>query len=283
MRQLAIQIVSDIHFEFHHDHGAAFLEKLDPEGVDVLVVAGDVGSVVVGGYGSFMVALCEKYPHVILVPGNHEYYHTGYTAGMNLLRDLQGDVPNLHVLDNEVVSIDGQRFVGSTLWFDDNDLTRKDYKSDLSCYDSYIIPSPEGGMQRKSVFQHPFNDFNHIRNFNDWVWQANYEAVEFLRSTVQPDDVVVTHHVPTIEGIPLRFRRHSLTPFFVCELGDFIKENGPKLWLYGHTHERRDFTLYGTRLVLNVYGYVKYGEFRGFDWRKIVRVEAGKQAILPPE
>jgi len=267
-----VQLVSDIHIEFHQDHGAHFLEHIDSRGVDVLVVAGDTGSVVVGGFASFMMALCEKYPQVVFVAGNHGYYNTGYAAGVGLLRDLQADVPNLHVLDNETVTIDGQRFVGSTLWFDDNALTRKDYRSDPKCFETFVVPSPEGGMRRESVFHHPLNDFNYIRNFNDWVWAANHEAVEFLRQTVRPDDVVVTHHVPTIEGIPLRFRRHSMTPFFVCELGDFIRERGPKLWLYGHTHGQMDFTLHQTRLVLNAYGYAHTNEPRGFIWRKILSV-----------
>jgi predicted phosphodiesterase len=37
-----IQLLSDLHFEFHADHGQSFVESLDPRGVDVLVLAGDI-------------------------------------------------------------------------------------------------------------------------------------------------------------------------------------------------------------------------------------------------
>ena len=34
---MRIQLLSDLHFEFHRDNGRSFVESLDPDGVDVLV------------------------------------------------------------------------------------------------------------------------------------------------------------------------------------------------------------------------------------------------------
>jgi len=41
---MRIQVLSDLHFEFHRDGGAAFVRGLDPSGVDAPVVAGDLAT-----------------------------------------------------------------------------------------------------------------------------------------------------------------------------------------------------------------------------------------------
>ena len=39
---MKLQIMSDLHLEMHADRGAEFIRELDPTGVDVLVLAGDI-------------------------------------------------------------------------------------------------------------------------------------------------------------------------------------------------------------------------------------------------
>ena len=39
---MKLQIMSDLHFEMHADGGAELIRELDPTGVDVLVLAGDI-------------------------------------------------------------------------------------------------------------------------------------------------------------------------------------------------------------------------------------------------
>ena len=51
---MRIQVISDVHFEFHSDGGWDFVRSLNPEGVDVLVIAGDISSSGVGYAG-----ICE--------------------------------------------------------------------------------------------------------------------------------------------------------------------------------------------------------------------------------
>src|SRR5450631_3269273 len=40
--KMKLQIMSDLHLEMHADRGAEFIRSLDPTGVDVLVLAGDI-------------------------------------------------------------------------------------------------------------------------------------------------------------------------------------------------------------------------------------------------
>jgi predicted phosphodiesterase len=67
--------MSDLHFEMRADGGAELIRELDPTGVDVLVMAGDI--TMARHYAdleSVFKPLVRKYRHILYVPGNHEYY-----------------------------------------------------------------------------------------------------------------------------------------------------------------------------------------------------------------
>ena len=236
---MQIQVLSDLHIEFHADNGQSFLDALDPTGVDVLVVAGDAG--LATHSVQFLKGLCQKYPHVVFVVGNHEYYNTYRHIVVEKLNAVRLRCPNFHPLLDNTVTIDGQRFVGSTLWFPDSPKVQR-HKSGL-------------------------NDFHCIRgDFERWVVRANEQAQAFLRSTVTQDDVVVTHHIPTPQGSDPRWRMSSMNIFFITDMEELIQKAQPKLWVYGHTHDSHDFKIGETRLVCNPFGYAAREENPNFDW-----------------
>jgi predicted phosphodiesterase len=72
---MRIQILSDLHFEFHRDNGRSFVETLDPAGVDALVLAGDIS--VGDDLPEALGLLCRRFHDaaVIYVHGNHEFYY----------------------------------------------------------------------------------------------------------------------------------------------------------------------------------------------------------------
>ena len=71
---LNLKILSDLHLEFFDDGGAGFIASLDPVGVDVLVMAGDICSASM--LPGTLRALCARFggAECVYVPGNHEYY-----------------------------------------------------------------------------------------------------------------------------------------------------------------------------------------------------------------
>ena len=240
-----IQVLSDIHVEFHWDGGASFAAAMDPTGVDVLVVAGDVGHA--PNIGPFLKVLCEKYPHVVFVPGNHEYYTVAPHVVDEKLALLQRRCSNFHPLVEDTVTIEGQRFVGTTLWFPDS--------PDVSRY--------KGGL----------NDFHLIMGgFESWVIRANARAQQFLRDTVDPGDVVVTHHSPHPEGCLPKWRTTPLNMFYNTDMRELIQDVQPPLWVYGHTHDSLSFKQGHTRLVCNPFGYARKEENPKFNWKLVVEV-----------
>jgi len=71
---MRIQPVSDLHLEFDPDHGKRFASSLPVLG-DVLVLAGDVLPIRRPPHVREMLDwFCARFPRVIYVPGNHEYY-----------------------------------------------------------------------------------------------------------------------------------------------------------------------------------------------------------------
>ena len=224
---MIIQVFSDIHTEFHHDWGREFVAKLDPTGVDVLAVAGDLGTRLC--LPGVLDGLCRKYPHVVYVTGNHEYYHITWQVVDGLLDKVRTKHPNFHRLRDSAVTIDGQRFVGGTLWFSED---------------------PVASTHRQKM-----NDFSVIKDFEPGVYHRNRRAQAFLRKTVEPGDVVVTHHIPSRRLITPRWRNSPLNPFFVCDMTDLIERAQPKLWIYGHTHDSLVDQIGETLMVCNPLGY----------------------------
>lgn len=241
---MKLQVLSDLHFEFHKDGGTSFIESLDPTGVDVLVVAGDLTTET--GLYEALAALSAKYPQVVYVAGNHEYYGSDRARVSRVRLLVDHHLSNVHWLHETAVEIDGQRFVGTTLWFPDDPLN--------------------------AFYENLLNDFHQIRGYRRWVYEANGDAVAFLKAEVRPEDVVVTHHVPVTEGQHPKWRGTALERFFVNNLGNVVVYTRPKLWVYGHTHDSLDFHLGETRLVCNPFGYVRYEENPDYNEKLIVEV-----------
>ncbi len=227
---MRIQPVSDLHLEFDRDHGKAFAQSLPVLG-DVLVLAGDVLPIrrpphVVEMLGWF----CSRFPRVVYVPGNHEYYKTSPGAGSALLASSAREFPNLHVLDGMVTEIDGVRFVGATLWFP---------------------PTPDEAEYR------PFlADFSLIDDFVPWVHEAHARNLAFLRQEVRAGDVVVTHFLPHPGSVAPQYEGSPLNRFFLAaDAHPLVEERGARLWVHGHTHVSFDYQVGKTRVVCNARGY----------------------------
>lgn len=232
---MRIFAVSDIHSEFHLDAGKTFATHLDNKDVDVLVVGGDTGTLRKTRKGIANVTealghLCDRFPHVVMTIGNHELYQC---RSIREVHDTIGNFanghPNLHWLNRTSVTIDGQRFLGTTMWFRDDPLSF--------------------GVRQN------MNDFQVIPGFVPWVFQENQKNVEFLRRNMQAGDVVVTHHLPSPQSIDPDFKGSPLNSFYVCDMTKEILAKRPALWVHGHSHHSVDYMIGDTRIVGNPFGY----------------------------
>jgi predicted phosphodiesterase len=202
-----------------------------------LVIAGDLG--LEKDLDEAFNTLCNAFTDVVYTPGNHEFYRSSFESVRNTLSILSNKYKNLHVLDRGVTEIRGQRFVGTTLWFP--------YSKECDIYSYYL------------------NDFSKIEGFKNIVYKENDMNIDFLKKNVKEGDIVVTHHMPTSLTTPPRFWGEKTNIFYYTNMEETIKENKPKFWLFGHTHDSVVNKLFRTRLLCNPYGYNNCEENREFN------------------
>jgi predicted phosphodiesterase len=214
----------------HADGGAELIRELDPTGVDVLVLAGDITTArYYEALESVFKPLSKKYRHILYVPGNHEYYKSSPREVARNLAKLTKALPQVVIPENDTVVIAGQRFIAGSMWF------RRD-------------PAAEPNKRL-------MHDFQLIQDFEPWVYEQNAAFEKVLTSNVGKNDVVVTHHLPAFESVPARFARSAMNAFFVCDVAPRVRERQPKLWIHGHSHDRCDYRIGKTRVVANPLGY----------------------------
>lgn len=224
---MRIAVLSDLHLEFYADHGRQLLARLDPSGVDVLVLAGDLCSSHL--LSPTFAAVCARFAQVVYVFGNHEFYGSSFPDVRAEMRQVAARHANLHWLDHGVATIAGQRFVGTTLWH---------------------TPAVDDAR-----FARYLTDFSAIEDFASIVEHENFRALTFLRKNVTAGDVVVTHHLPSPSCVTPKFADSPLNRFFVCDVERLIRERRPLLWVHGHTHAALDFAIGDTRILCNPLGY----------------------------
>lgn len=226
---MRLQLLSDLHFEFHADAGQSFVESLDPSGVDVLVLAGDIA--VGPGIPAALSRFCQRFAdaHVVYVHGNHEFYGTDRESVLSWTRRAADEHRNLVCLDADIAHIRGRRFIGGPLWF------RHDPASER--------------------YQRAVPDFGQITAFESWVYAENARLLALLERELREGDIVVTHHLPTRHSVVAAFADSPLNAFFLCDVEPLIVERRPELWLHGHTHASIDCTVGATRVLCNPFGY----------------------------
>jgi len=247
-----VQIMSDLHMELRawakFSGKYFFISRLDATDVDVLVLAGDIATK--RFLQEVLEEFCDKYPQVIYVPGNHEYYGAYAAEHDEKIKEICAKLPNLHLLDPGKVVIDGATFVGAALWFRKNKAANKV---------KYLL-----------------GDFSLIGRFDPWVYEKNAEAIAFFEKNMADADVVVTHHLPSNKSTPARFASSPTNPFFVCNMEKMIKKYKPPLWIHGHTHDRKDYMIGNTRIIANPLGYPGEKYITGnFDKKLVIKIPTG--------
>lgn len=280
---LDIQLISDIHLELLPESRGIRIEDLitvncsrdSNDRITVLVLAGDIGNPFSDSYSKFLRSCVEKYSHVVLVAGNHEFYNgqsmnfviqkirrvvdeLNDTYERKCLHFLNVDTAEKENITEKIsVVIDGVKFIGTTLW------------SDISTIEKTSKVSDGRWIKNPTI-----NDFSIINSMS----RARYQQLHLLHRSRLHEEiensvfeydkiVVVTHHLPTYELISDEFVGSQLNPFFASDCSDLISSlsevvDGKAVWLCGHSHSSKHVNIKGVDLYLNPLGYK--GEQTGY-------------------
>ena len=249
---MKIQYAGDLHVEF----GGTPIRRNHLVG-DVLVLAGDI-------HGSpsdlvdYLKRLYTTIP-IIYVLGNHEFHagHWGKVAGLYQWRIEKEGLANVFLLDNDSVEINGIRFLGTTLWSD--------------------CANGEQGSNAEELVA-DFRRVNTDQGNLTWKDMADRyrESLEWLKKEVEKPfngkTVVITHFAPSLESNAPEYGDSPVRKYYCNQLDDWIKnlgDQGPDLWIHGHTHFCVDYKIGKTRVVSNQRGY-NQDDVPGFDPKKTV-------------
>ena len=237
---MQVQMYSDLHIEYEETDHVDVLRYITPrKGVDILILAGDIGNLYrFEQLKNFLKDISVYYKQVFYVLGNHEFYKRRtlpslpYQVLYKNAMTLPKIIPNLMILNNDSYLIDKKYcFIGSTLW-------------------SHIGDS--------EIF--PFFRVK-IHGFNKFVYNKfNAKNIEYIRTMLQLCKqrkwipIVITHYTPTFKCIHHKHRDDIYQYLYANNLDAMLKEFSPKYWIAGHTHENFDFIYNNTRIVSNQLG-----------------------------
>lgn len=242
---MKILIYSDLHNEFD------CFAPPDIE-VDLVILAGDIDLL----HRGVRWANDAFTSDVIYCSGNHEFYKGHLTRTREKMEAAAAS--HVHVLDNQVWTSDGVRFLVATAW------------TDFSGTDDVMAAS--------SACVRELNDFRMIRTGSEYrrirpadLIEKNRTTYEFLcKQLAIPyvgKTVVITHHCPIPEASGSEHSGHLSAGYFnrwhqLVDQAD--------VWIFGHTHHSLDQFFGQCRLISNPRGYPS--EETGFDPSKTLEI-----------
>ena len=233
---MRVRLLSDLHREF----GATEIPRLD---ADLIILAGDI-STKQNALG-WIFDFCGNIP-TVYVCGNHEFYGDKLPRVTERLRERTLGT-NIHVLENQSVSVDGWSIFGCTLWTD-----------------MALTGDWEYGCE---VAGDVMNDYKRIRNSargykrltprdTRLLHMMSVRAIEhFLVENDPQKSIIVTHHAPSILSLPESRRDKTISSAYASRMESLIKKFKPALWIHGHIHHSYDYMIGHTRIVANPQGY----------------------------
>ncbi|MDB5956162.1 metallophosphoesterase [Ramlibacter sp.] len=239
---MKLHVLSDLHLS------QAGFDPPDTD-ADVVVLAGDIAR------PREAIAWARRFRQPVLyVAGNHEFYGASVDGTRRLLHELCADT-HVHVLDDEELTLDGVRFLGTTLW------------TDFNVFGPGAVR--EAGIAAATRFMRDFQRIR-LREEEDTLLTPEHSAGLFrqhsewlqqrLAQSQAGPTVVITHHAPSPRSIHPRFAGAPVNVCFVSDAEHLLGANRVQLWVHGHTHDSFDYDVAGTRVVCNPRGYLREGQ-----------------------
>jgi len=262
---MKISLCSDVHLEFGD------LDFENDQGAEVLILGGDICVAhditqrdpygVMGPeyrsnrFHDFFQRCHDRFPHVIYIVGNHEYYHGDFATAFAHIKDVLGYLPNLHVLEKESITIGDVTFLCGTLW------------TDMNNEDPHTLWEIRRYM----------NDFRIIKHGNrrfspETTVEEHRAMLKFVEESITANPtakyVVVGHHSPSRSSTHPQYADQTMVNgAYSSNLDEFIMDRPQiKLWTHGHTHHEFDYMIGSCRVMCNPRGYDGY-EQQAEQWQ----------------
>jgi Icc-related predicted phosphoesterase len=265
---MKIAVASDIHLEIDN------LILKNTHNADVLILAGDIlvardlhdhpkpqvpyppavvktlghRQLKAQYYRQFISHVSFQFPKVIVIAGNHEFYHGEWNRSIETLRAEYSAYPNIHFLERDTITIDDVTFVGGTLW------------TDFNKGDPLSLHAIVDMMNDYRVIRHDGLGYTKLRPAH--TLSRHRDTLSYFKTVI--DDrkdskiVVVSHMAPSSLSIHEQYKNEYLmNGAYYSDLSEFILDRPQiKCWIHGHVHHNFDYSIGECRVVCNPRGYV---------------------------
>ena len=182
---------------------------------------------------------------IVYVLGNHEFYGQKIPKLTAELKAAAAGT-NIHILENDSFEVGEVIFLGATLW--------TDFRLNGDAVLAEV--TAQAGM----------TDFRRTRTTPTYrrfrpadARRIHAQSLGWLEQQLETARgrklVVVTHHAPSPQSIPQRFRNDPLNPAFASNLERSVAASNASLWVHGHIHQHSDYVIGSTRVIANPRGY----------------------------
>lgn len=282
---MKLAVASDLHLEFQD------IDLYNEEGASVLILAGDImisedlhkteepptvtspyepykelghRQLMAKRYRDFLQRCSERFPHVVYIAGNHEFYQGKWVRGIQTLRDECAKFPNVYFLERDTKVIDDVTFIGGTLWTDANN------------HDPLTLHALSGLMNDFKVIVNDQRGFTRLRPAH--TVERHTETLGYFKTVLsnlkEQKVVVVGHHSPSHQSIHEMYANDTLmNGGYHSDLSEFILDHQQvKVWIHGHTHVPFDYMMGDTRIFCNPRGYSGWDPHADFFKLKYIEV-----------
>ena len=270
---MRFQLLSDLHLERY-----PFFEPQAAEDVDVLVLAGDIGSYQAGSFLRADDFGLERFSPrhgqwktVLFVPGNHEYDQREFLPTHARLQEICASL-DITFLERSSVVLEGVRFIGTTLWSDFDALAST---LAASASQTQVLKLRDKAFRAANFYLRKFSTLvDGELMLADKMRELSLECQAWLAEELNKDfdgkTVVVTHFAPSLKSADPRYGVTPGTAGF-CNSLDHLLEKAD-VWAHGHLHCPNSYQVGRCRVVANTRGYESKGEQETFLPRFVVDV-----------
>lgn len=256
-----LRVYSDLHQEFKTDH----YFKITPCGNEkeqVLAIVGDYFHHAfhnrdgVDIFQKDFEDYSQRFKAVVLVLGNHDFYGKKSKLGKDyILRfsDFLSQFPNVHLLTRHTpsVEIDGQVFIGATLW------TNFLYKPVESITHGFYTSKSNDFLNITYVHANGkgFSNFQPRHWLSEFISDFNWIKSQ-VEKNKEKEVVILTHFAPSLQCVDQDDKQGEYAEYYKSDLDKFILNNPHiKTWLFGHIHFQNNLMIGNTHLFSNPVGY----------------------------
>jgi predicted phosphodiesterase len=256
---MKFQLYSDIHLEYYKKY-----PKI-PRFAPYLFLAGDIGKLSHETYKAFIRYCSETWYKVLVVLGNHEFYHSKKTYDKLLreYREFFEEFNNVYLLEKDACIVEDYNIIGLTYW----SYISNECNNIVNC-PRKILKHIEKNNEKRTVGIGLETYNNMYLESSTWL-KENYDPIK--------KTIILTHHPLTQKNtLQRRFlcENHSQERMDVFSNNVSLEPQNTLICLSGHTHYSHDFTENNIRYISNQMGYKdellkNYSNFNGYGLYEI--------------